>query len=105
MLGTQLGAVNRIADAAGLEVGGDLRRNASSALTGRLAQSQQRIDEQKRLDQPLRGTAGGKVGEAAGYLSQLLGPGLLARGSAAAPLLLPTTIRGMAAQGAALGSV
>lgn len=69
------------------------------------AQQQSEIDEARRLDAPLMGTTAGQVGNVAGILAQILGPGLALRGTAAGAAFLPTTIRGNALQGAALGGV
>lgn len=69
------------------------------------ARKQSEIDEARRLDAPLMGTTAGQVGNVAGILAQILGPGLALRGTAAGAAFLPTTIRGNALQGAALGGV
>ena len=78
-----------------------------------LARQQSEIDEARRLDAPLMDTGWGLAGNAVGYMSQLLVPGAAAaragqQGSRLAGLasrsLLPTTVAGNAAQGAALGA-
>lgn len=81
-------------------------------------QVQGEIDERKRLDAPLKDSGGGATGGVLGFVSQLLMPAGALRGvgmagggsvSALANLgaraLLPATIRGSAAQGAALGAL
>lgn len=66
---------------------------------------QREVDEARELDAPLLATGGGMTGAVVGNISQLLGPGLALRGTTAGRMLLPTTIGGNAAQGAALGYV
>lgn len=68
-------------------------------------QEQARVDEARRLDGPLLDTGAGMAGNITGLVGQLVGPGLVARGTAAASALLPSTIRGNALQGTALGSL
>lgn len=63
-----------------------------------------RAAEQKQLDAPLMATGAGIGGNIAGTLAQILGPGALARGTAAAPMILPRTITGNALQGLAIGA-
>lgn len=60
--------------------------------------------EADRLDAPLMDTGSGLAGNVAGYGAQLLTPAAALRGTAGARALLPTTIAGNAAQGAALGA-
>lgn len=81
-------------------------RQALRQQTDPIQQRQQsEIDDARALDAPLMATGGGQTGNALGVLSQIIGPGLLARGSSAAAAFLPSTIRGNAAQGAALGAL
>jgi hypothetical protein len=79
------------------------------------ADNQAEIDEAKRLDAPLMNTAGGMVGNVAGNLATMIGPGaaLGAVGkaaqlprmvSAARAVLAPQTLPGAAAVGAGLGA-
>jgi len=59
----------------------------------------------RQTDSALLDTGAGMSGNVLGTLAQILGPGVLARGTAAAPALLPTTIRGNALQGLTLGAI
>jgi hypothetical protein len=69
-----------------------------------LARQQAEIDAAAQRDAPLMRTGGGIAGNVAGYASTMLVPGgIAARGSAVGRAMLPTTISGNAAQGAALG--
>jgi hypothetical protein len=52
----------------------------------------------------LLGTGSGLAGAAVGTLTQIVGPGIALKGTAAAPALLPRTVAGNAAQGAAMGA-
>lgn len=89
-----------------LEAGG-LDASALDAIRDPLMQyvARQRNEaaERERLDAPLMGDGYGFGGAMAGTAAQFVGPGLLARGSAAAPLIMPSTLRGVTAQGAAVG--
>lgn len=66
---------------------------------------QQEAQQRRQMDEPLMSTGGGLVGNVAGYATQVIGPGLALRGTAAGSALLPQTIGGNALQGAALGYV
>ena len=66
---------------------------------------QAKAEERRKLDEDLVSTPGGLLGNVAGTLAQVVGPGLAARGSGAAATLLPTTVRGSAVQGGLLGYV
>lgn len=66
---------------------------------------QEKAEERRKLDEDLVSTPGGLLGNVAGTLAQVVGPGLAARGSGAAATLLPTTVRGSAVQGGLLGYV
>lgn len=61
--------------------------------------------ENAERDAPLLNTGSGLAGNVTGTLAQVLGPGVLARGTTLAPALLPTTIRGNALQGAVLAGL
>lgn len=61
--------------------------------------------DRRALDEDLTSTPAGFLGNTAGVLAQVVGPGLAARGSGAAATLLPTTVRGNAIQGGLLGYV
>ncbi|WP_293705563.1 hypothetical protein [Stenotrophomonas sp. UBA7606] len=61
--------------------------------------------DRREGDRDLTSTGAGLSGNVAGTIAQILGPGALARGTAAAPAILPTTIRGNALQGGVIGAV
>lgn len=61
--------------------------------------------ERRELDRDLTSTGAGMSGNVIGTVAQMLGPGIAARGTLAAPALLPATIRGNALQGAAIGAL
>jgi hypothetical protein len=80
--------------------------NAATRFADRSLSDQQAvIDQDKALDAPLMNTGAGLAGNVAGYASTLLLPGAAARGTIAARALLPATVAGNAAQGAALGAL
>lgn len=62
-------------------------------------------DERARLDVPLMRSPGGVIGHTGGTVAQVIGPGILARGTAAGAALLPRSIAGNTAQGAVIGAV
>lgn len=66
---------------------------------------QQENAERRALDADLMDTGAGLAGNVTGTVAQLVGPGAALKGTAAARALLPTTIRGNVAQGAALGAL
>jgi len=68
-------------------------------------QIQSEIDTAKVRDRPLMDTGAGLAGNIAGYGLQIAGPGMAASGTRLAGAVLPTTFRGAAAQGAALGTL
>lgn len=80
-----------------------LDRSVGAPLASSLRDQYAEAAERKRLDAPLTDTKAGAFGNAVGTVAQLLGPGLVLRGSAA-PVFLPRTIAGNAAQGVALGA-
>jgi hypothetical protein len=65
---------------------------------------QARVDEARRIDQPLMDTGAGMAGNIAGTLGQIVGPGIYLRGSAAGAALLPRTVGGNALQGGVIGA-
>lgn len=82
----------------------------SDLVTGRdpsrSAEIQAKIDHDRQLDAPLMDTAAGNVGNVAGSVAQLVTPAIGLKGvGLASRVLLPTTIAGNAAQGAALGAL
>ncbi len=78
--------------------------NPVTRATGRSLDRQQAdIDRAKTLDAPLMDTGAGAGGNVVGTLAQILGPGIVARGTAAGAALLPRTIAGNAAQGGIVG--
>jgi hypothetical protein len=69
-----------------------------------LARQQAEIDAASERDRPLMNTGAGVAGNVGGYAATILVPGAIAtRGTMTARALLPTTIRGNAAQGGLLG--
>lgn len=92
--------------AAGLDSAADAVARRAVAPAMKLEREVQReVDDTRRLQGPLDETGAGMAGNVAGNITQLLGPGLALRGTTAGRLLLPTTIRGNAAQGAVLGGL
>lgn len=65
---------------------------------------QQEARDRAEIDAPLMESGAGIAGNITGNLLQLIGPGVAARGTSVASVVLPTTIRGGALQGAALGA-
>ncbi len=61
--------------------------------------------ERRDTDAALMDTGAGLAGNVTGTLAQLIGPAYLARGTAAAPAVMPRSLLGSAAQGAAIGAV
>lgn len=61
--------------------------------------------ERRRLDEALMNTGAGKFGNIVGTVGQLFTPGVTLRGTALGRALLPTTVRGNALQGLAVGAV
>lgn len=80
-----------------------LNRNIGAPLARSSVEQQALADERKLIDAPLLDTKAGLTGNIAGTAAQLIGPGVLARGTAAGAALLPRTIGGNAFNGAALG--
>lgn len=91
------------------------QRSMSSLVTGEddstagklrasLARQYEEAEERKRRDAPLTSTGAGMAGNIVGTVGQILGPGVVLRGTAAGAALLPRTIGGNALQGAAFGA-
>ncbi|QDY48799.1 hypothetical protein DUW70_09765 [Stenotrophomonas maltophilia] len=59
----------------------------------------------REIDRPLLDTGAGFSGNVLGTIAQILGPGVAARGTAAANALLPSTVRGNALQGLTIGAL
>lgn len=103
-VGQPLNAVGSILEAWGVK--GGRESTGAGAVNRSAARQQQVIDEDARLQAPLKRTAGGMVGDAAAGISQILGPGALLRGSSAVrSAFLPTTVRGNAMQGGVYGAL
>lgn len=66
---------------------------------------QNKAAERRAIDADLMDTGAGIGGNVVGTAAQLIGPGAALKGTVAARALLPTTIRGNIAQGAALGAL
>jgi hypothetical protein len=61
--------------------------------------------DRRELNKPLLDTGYGMAGNVLGTIAQILGPGVAARGTAAANALLPSTVRGNALQGLTIGAL
>lgn len=100
-----VGLLARGLDAVGLDsAAGSLLDFAGKPLLESSKRQRARTAERRKVDEPLLSTGPGMLGNVVGTTSQILGPGLLARGTMAAPVLLPRTIAGNAAQGAVVGA-
>jgi hypothetical protein len=93
-------------NALGLEGARDfVGRNVAEPLRQKSVQLQQ-ATAQRRVDEaPITDSAAGMAGNVIGTLGQLVGPGIAARGTAAAGMLLPRTIGGNALQGGLVGAL
>lgn len=84
-------------------------RAVASGVAEPLRQSSDRqaeaLAERRRVEEPLMSTGGGITGNVAGTLAQLLGPGIIARGSLAGSMLLPATVGGNSLQGGVIGAI
>ncbi len=69
-----------------------------------LATQQADIDRSRRMDAPLMDTGAGLAGNVVGTISQIMGPGIALKGTAAGAALLPRTVAGNALQGGVLGA-
>jgi hypothetical protein len=67
------------------------------------------VEEARRLDAPLMRTGGGQLGQIAGSVAQIVGPGAVAKAAGAPAMvsnaLMPTSLPGNIAQGAAFGAL
>lgn len=97
-IGLQAALLNRL----GLP-GNEVVREYGLPLQESLAQQQQAEMDRRVTDSPLLQTPAGMAGNVGGTAVQFLGPGAALRGSKVAPLLMPRTVGGNAAQGALLG--
>ncbi|MCS4234407.1 hypothetical protein [Stenotrophomonas sp. BIGb0135] len=101
--------INRAADSVDQAIGSPtysaIRRGVMDAYTAPGEALEAAAAERRATDQDLMDTGAGMSGNVVGTIAQLLGPGFLARGTAAAPALLPTTIRGNALNGLIMGSL
>lgn len=94
-----------------VDTGRGLKQLGSYAGIGDAAKIQQEIDDSKRLDAPLMQTGGGITGNIGGQIGMALAPaGALSRmgglaGQLGKAALLPQTIKGAAAVGAAQGAI
>lgn len=79
--------------------------HGADGLKAKGRQQQAEEAERRRRDAPLMDTKAGLAGNIAGTGAQIIGPGILLRGTAGAALALPRTIAGNAAQGGAIGLV
>lgn len=80
-------------------------RNIGLPLERESAERRQATADRRRFDPSFSEDPEYAAGNVVGTLGQLLGPGLVGRGTLAGQLALPTTIRGNAFQGALLGSL
>jgi hypothetical protein len=79
--------------------------HAADGLKARVAQQQAEKDATDKRDAPLMATKAGKAGYVAGVAAETLLPGAGLRGTSLGRALMPTTARGLMAQGAAYGAV
>jgi len=96
-LGAEYSGAAQILNAAGISGPVDAARNVRQSLEQQQAQANE-------LDAGLMSTGGAQLGYLGGAVGELVAPSRLAAGTRAAPALNPVTIRGAAAQGAALGA-
>lgn len=98
-------AMKAITDLGPLDLPKRMAGGLDAAVARSEASQQRSIDERRERDAPLSNTGAGMAGNVVGNLTQILGPGIALRGTVAGRALLPTTIRGNAAQGAVLGGL
>ncbi len=80
---------------------GSLRDRVNTSLNAQYAQE----EERRQLDAPLMAHPEAKAADALTTLATIVGPGLALRGTTAGATLLPRTLVGNAAQGAAVGAI
>ncbi len=102
------GVINRAADSVDEAIGSPaysrLRKDVMGLYNAPRQALERKIADRREIDEPLMNTGSGIAGNVTGALAQMLGPGFLARGTSAASVVLPTTLRGNLLQGAALGA-
>lgn len=100
--------INRAADSVDEAIGSplysDLRKKVTGAYNAPRAALERDIADRREIDRPLMNTGAGLAGNVTGSIAQMLGPGFLARGTAASSAILPTTLRGNLLQGVAMGA-
>lgn len=82
----------------------NLRRSVNNAYNAPRQALERDVSDRRALDADLIGTGAGLAGNVFGTLAQIATPGMAARGTTVAPLLLPTSVRSSVAQGAVFGS-
>lgn len=97
-------AGDRVEQAIGSPTYSNARRAVFGAYNAPRQGLERKVAERREIDKDLMNTGAGLAGNVVGTLAQLAAPGIAARGTATAPLLLPTSVRGSVAQGAVFGS-
>ncbi|HDS1550746.1 TPA: hypothetical protein QEK98_003001 [Stenotrophomonas maltophilia] len=97
-------AGDRVEQAIGSPAYSNARRAVFGAYNAPRQGLERKVAERREIDKDLMDTGAGLAGNVVGTLAQLAAPGIAARGTATAPLLLPTSVRGSVAQGAVFGS-
>lgn len=97
-------AGDRVEQAIGSPTYSNARRAVFGAYNAPRQGLERKVAERREIDKDLMDTGAGLAGNVVGTLAQLAAPGIAARGTATAPLLLPTSVRGSVAQGAVFGS-
>lgn len=102
------GVINRAADSVDEAIGSPaysrLRKDVMGLYNAPRQALERKIADRREIDEPLMNTGSGIAGNVTGALAQMLGPAFLARGTSAASVVLPTTLRANLLQGAALGA-
>lgn len=97
-------AGDRVEQAIGSPAYSNARRAVFGAYNAPRQSLEREVASRREVDKDLMDTGAGFAGNVVGTLAQLATPGIAARGTATAPLLLPTSVRGSVAQGAVFGS-